>query len=272
MCNHCVIENVKQNMLSLALGLFKGMAFAGAASPPRRVFQAGSWRSRAQTRSWTSPMPMTRSSPDLDGNSGHPVRMGRGVRRQWLPAPQTDHLRTHGHPYRRALPFQRRRQKRRPDRTAATGRPARDHRHHRPRQRRRKRDRRGGGVEAWISANGEIPEGAVVALRSGLGKKVSEPAFRNDGEGKFAFPVSASRQPTSLATLNVAAIGVDTLSLDPGNSARLCRTQQLAAGRALRDRMPEQPRRAAVSGATIMVGAPKHKRGTGGPARVLALV
>lgn len=127
-------------------------------------------------------------------------------------------------------------------------------------------------VEAWISANGEIPKGAVVALRSGWASKVKEPAFRNDGEGKFAFPGFGKSATDLLATLDVAAIGVDSLSLDPGNSADFAvHTSWLPAGRygiECLNNLEGLP----VKGATIIVGAPKHRGGTGGPARVLALV
>lgn len=127
-------------------------------------------------------------------------------------------------------------------------------------------------IESWISANGEIPAGAVVALRSGWAKKVGDPSFRNDAAGAFAFPGFAKSATDLLLELDAAAIGVDTLSLDPGNSPDFAvHFSWLPAGRygieALNN-LEELP----VKGATIVVGAPKHRNGTGGPARVLALV
>ena len=75
-----------------------------------------------------------------------------------------------------------------------------------------------------------------------------------------------------LAELNVAAIGVDTLSLDPGSSKDFAvHSSWLPSGHfgienlnAL-DQLP-------AKGATIFIGAPKHKGGTGGPARVMAVM
>jgi kynurenine formamidase len=127
-------------------------------------------------------------------------------------------------------------------------------------------------IEGWISANGEIPPGAVVALRSGWARKVSDPSFRNDPEGKFAFPGFGKSATDLLLELDAAAIGVDTLSLDPGNSADFAvHYSWLPAGRygieGLKN-LEELP----VKGATIVVGAPAHRGGTGGPARVLALL
>ena len=127
-------------------------------------------------------------------------------------------------------------------------------------------------VEAFVSANGEIPAGACVAMRSGWAGKVGTPSFRNNEAGQFAFPGFGKSATDLLAERNVAAIGVDTLSLDPGNSADFAvHTSWLPGGRygiECMNNLEELP----VTGATVFVGAPKHKGGTGGPARVLALV
>jgi kynurenine formamidase len=127
-------------------------------------------------------------------------------------------------------------------------------------------------VEAWVSANGEIPAGALVAMNSGWATKVGDAAFRNTPDGKLAFPGFSKAACDVLAERGVAAIGVDTLSLDPGNSADFAvHYSWLPGGRygienlANLDAVP-------AAGATIFVGAPKHKGGTGGPARVMAVV
>ncbi|WP_299911851.1 cyclase family protein [uncultured Paracoccus sp.] len=127
-------------------------------------------------------------------------------------------------------------------------------------------------VEAWIAANGEIPAGACVAMHSGWAAKVGTPEFRNTPDGSFAFPGFGKSATDLLAGMNVAAIGVDSLSLDPGNSADFAvHNSWLPGGRygvenlANLDQMP-------ATGATLFVGAPKHARGTGGPARILAVI
>lgn len=127
-------------------------------------------------------------------------------------------------------------------------------------------------IEAWVSANGEIPEGACVAMNSGWGAKMGEAAYRNDSEGNFAFPGFAKAATDMLLERGVASIGVDTLSLDPGNSADFAvHYSWLPAGRygienlANLDGLP-------AAGATLFVGAPKHGGGTGGPARVMAVM
>ncbi|MCO6383172.1 cyclase family protein [Oceanicola sp. 502str15] len=127
-------------------------------------------------------------------------------------------------------------------------------------------------IEAWVSANGDIPEGACVAMNSGWGAKMGEAAYRNDEEGAFAFPGFAKAATDMLLDMGVASIGVDTLSLDPGNSADFAvHYSWLPAGRygienlANLDAVP-------ATGATLFVGAPKHGGGTGGPARVMAVI
>ena len=109
-------------------------------------------------------------------------------------------------------------------------------------------------------------------MHSGWAAKLATPAYRTDADGNFAFPGFAKAATDMLAELDVASIGVDTLSLDPGNSADFAvHNSWLPGGRfgienlAGLDQLP-------AAGATIFVGAPAHKGGTGGPARVLAIV
>jgi kynurenine formamidase len=126
-------------------------------------------------------------------------------------------------------------------------------------------------LEAWISANGEIPEGACVAMRSGWAEKVGDPSYRTDADGDFAFPGFSLAAAEALMERGAAALAVDTLSLDPGDSADFAvHYAWLPSGRygienvANLDLVP-------ASGATVFVGAPKHGGGTGGPARILAV-
>jgi kynurenine formamidase len=109
-------------------------------------------------------------------------------------------------------------------------------------------------------------------MHSGWAAKIAAPEYRNTPEGAFAFPGFATSATNMLLEMGVAAIAVDTLSLDPGNSADFAvHYSWLPAGRygienvANLDQVP-------ATGATVFVGAPKHAGGTGGPARVLAVV
>jgi kynurenine formamidase len=127
-------------------------------------------------------------------------------------------------------------------------------------------------IEAFVSANGAIPAGSCVAFNSGWAAKIAAPEYRTTPEGAFAFPGFSKAATDMLAGMDVACIGVDTLSLDPGNSADFAvHNSWLPGGRfgienlANLDLLP-------ATGATIFIGAPKHKGGTGGPARVMAVV
>ncbi len=127
-------------------------------------------------------------------------------------------------------------------------------------------------IEAWVSANGDIPAGSCVAMNSGWSPKLGTPEFRNTADGKLAFPGFSKAATDMLAGLNVASIAVDTLSLDPGNSADFAvHFSWLPGGRFGIENLANVEQLPA-KGATIFIGAPKHKTGTGGPARVMAVI
>jgi kynurenine formamidase len=129
-------------------------------------------------------------------------------------------------------------------------------------------------LKAWIDAHGAIPDGACVALWSGWADKVGGDGFRNaDADGVQHYP-GFHVEAAQMLIEETGAVGLasDTLSLDIGASQDFAThyawlptnrwgIENLAA-------LSEVP----ASGATLIVGAPKHEGGTGGPARVLALV
>ena len=128
-------------------------------------------------------------------------------------------------------------------------------------------------LKAWMASHGDIPKNACVAMYSGWGAKVGGDGFRNfDGE-KMHFPgfhVEATKM--LMEETGAQSMAVDTLSLDHGPSGDFATHYEwLPSGRfgieniANLDKVP-------ASGATIVVGAPKHRGGTGGPARIFAMV
>jgi Predicted metal-dependent hydrolase len=270
MCNHCVIENVKRNMLSRR-SLFKGAAFAGAAAMvatglPREVVAQPASKVVDLTHAYDSTFPTFDGKPGIEyewavemAQSGYQLHKLTIFEHTGTHIDAPLHFSADGtsvdeiEPAKLVGPLVIVDITDRAKEDANTALEAAD-------------------IEAWISANGEIPAGAVVALRSGWAKKVKEASFRNDAEGNFAFPGFGKSATDLLQTLDVVAIGVDTLSLDPGNSADFAvHNSWLPAGRYGIEglaNLEELP----VKGATIVVGAPKHRGGTGGPARVLALI
>ncbi|MCC1494842.1 cyclase family protein [Cognatishimia sp. F0-27] len=129
-------------------------------------------------------------------------------------------------------------------------------------------------LRAWISTHGDIPDRACVAMHSGWADKTASDDYAGrDEAGGLHFPgfhVEAAQM--LLEETSAASIAVDTLSLDHGPSADFATHYAwLPAGRygienlaGLKD-VP-------AAGATLVVGAPNHVGGTGGPARIFAMV
>ena len=126
----------------------------------------------------------------------------------------------------------------------------------------------------WERRYGRIPAGAVVAVHTGWEARLAEPGrFLNaDASGVMHAPgFGRDAMEWLVHERALAAAAIDTLSLDFGPSTTYdAHRVLLGAGRyglenvANLDRVPP-------SGATLVVGAPKHEGGTGGPARLLAL-
>ncbi|MBF6059174.1 cyclase family protein [Nocardia terpenica] len=130
-------------------------------------------------------------------------------------------------------------------------------------------------IETFEARHGRIPERAFVALHSGWERRLATPgAFVNlDGAGTPHAPGFAPEAAEYLvAQRDIVGAGVDTLSLDHASSHDYgAHTAFLGAGRYGVEMLANL---AAVppTGATVVIGAPKHTGGTGGPCRVLALL
>lgn len=127
-------------------------------------------------------------------------------------------------------------------------------------------------LQAWIDANGPIPDKACVALYSGWGAKADGDGYRNFDGTAMHFPGFHVEAAQMLLETGASSIASDTLSLDPGTSADFAAHYAwLPQGRfgieciANLDQLP-------AAGATVFIGAPKLRGGTGGPARIIAMV
>jgi kynurenine formamidase len=120
---------------------------------------------------------------------------------------------------------------------------------------------------------GRIPRDAAVLMYSGWGAKVGDPdAYRGtDAAGTLHFPgFSPEATEWLLRHRRIRSLGVDTLSIDPGNSSTFD-THLILTGAdrygvenlANLDRIPR-------TGATIIVGLIPYQEGSGGQARVFA--
>jgi len=129
-------------------------------------------------------------------------------------------------------------------------------------------------LKAWIAANGDIPDKACIAMNSGWQANVASDKFRNVGsDEKMHFP-GFHIEATKMLMEETKSVGmaVDTLSLDFGQSGDFATHRAwLPSNRwgienmANLDNVP-------AKGATLVVGAPKHRGGTGGPCRLFAMI
>ena len=127
--------------------------------------------------------------------------------------------------------------------------------------------------KAWIATYGEIPDKACIAMHSGWASKVGTDGFRNVGaDEKMHFPGFHVEAVQMLLETAAGAIAVDTLSLDYGISGDFAThyawLPQNRYGIECLTGLDQVP----ASGATLVVGAPNHKGGSGGPARIFAMV
>lgn len=129
-------------------------------------------------------------------------------------------------------------------------------------------------LRAWERRYGRLPRGCCVAMNSGWAKHLGSDRFvGKDAQGGLHFPgFHPEATDWLMRERRVRGMAVDTLSLDYGASKDFkTHYAWLPSGRwglecvANLDRVP--PR-----GATLVLGAPKIRGATGGPARVLALV
>jgi kynurenine formamidase len=130
-------------------------------------------------------------------------------------------------------------------------------------------------VLEWEKRNGRLPAGAFVAMYSGWGSRVSSAArfLNKDSKGTMHAPGFSEDVAKFLATeRDIVGAGVDTLSLDAASATKfVAHLALLGAGKygvELLANLNALP----PSGATIIVGGPKHEGASGGPCRVYAVV
>jgi kynurenine formamidase len=123
------------------------------------------------------------------------------------------------------------------------------------------------------SRHGRIPNGALVAMNSGWWRKIeNERAYKGgDAFPNYHFPgFRIDAAEWLLDRRNVAAIGVDTMSLDPGNSTTFpVHLRWLGANKYGLENLTNLDR-VPPKGARAFVGLIPWERGSGGPSRVIA--
>jgi len=130
-------------------------------------------------------------------------------------------------------------------------------------------------VEAWERANGKIPEGAIVFMHSGWDARWDDPiAFRNaDADDVQHYPgVDAEAATFLIEERKINGVGVDTLSLDFGASTTFDAHYAILGRGKFGIENVANLKQIMGRQATVVVGLPRWEKGSGGPARVLALV
>ena len=120
---------------------------------------------------------------------------------------------------------------------------------------------------------GHIPRGALVAMYSGWESRVgSQAAFRNaDSSGTYHFPGwGGAAVQWLLSHRRISAIGVDTLSLDPGRSTTFDAHLTLLRANKYGLENLANLSKVRARGALAHVGLIPWEQGSGGPARVWA--
>lgn len=129
-------------------------------------------------------------------------------------------------------------------------------------------------VAEWEKRHGQIPAGAIVLLRTGWASRWPDAhKYRNqDAQGRMHFPGFSVEAARLLIERKVSGLGCDTMSIDCGASADFA-VHHLALGSGLYhlenlanlSALPE-------TGAFLVVAPIKLEGGSGGPARVFALL
>jgi kynurenine formamidase len=128
-------------------------------------------------------------------------------------------------------------------------------------------------LERFERRHGRISRGAVVAMYSGWESRVGDPAaYKNVGaDGHYHFPgFSIEAAEWLLERRRISAIGVDTLSLDPGESTTFdVHLAVLGADRYGLENLANL-KTIPARGAHAYVGLIPWEQGSGGPCRVIA--
>ncbi len=132
-------------------------------------------------------------------------------------------------------------------------------------------------IEAWEQRNDTLQEGSIVIVRTGWasGWPDWETYYGSSTPTDVAtlhFPGISPEAAQALVNRGIFGVGIDTASIDPGNSSTFEAHQILAAANVFNlenltnvDGLPE-------AGFDIIALPMKIKDGTGGPARVVAIV
>jgi kynurenine formamidase len=132
-------------------------------------------------------------------------------------------------------------------------------------------------ITAWESSNVPIAANSIVIFRTGWGKfwPDRKQYLGSDVKGDVSnlhFPGLSKEAAELLVTRKVVGVGIDTASLDYGPSADFISHQILNGANIYGIENIAQAEKLPATGATLIVMPMKIGEGSGGPARVVALL
>jgi kynurenine formamidase len=131
-----------------------------------------------------------------------------------------------------------------------------------------------GDIAQWEQIHGEIPPGAVVVARTGWGVRWASPKdYRNtDRNGVMHFPGYSPDAARFLVEGRMAlALGIDTLSVDPGSARTMAVHDYTLAHSVYHLENVANLERVPDAGAVVVVAPMKLEGEVDGPVRILAL-
>jgi kynurenine formamidase len=130
-------------------------------------------------------------------------------------------------------------------------------------------------LAGWEAEHGRIGARAAVLALTGYDRKYADPAayLGADDRGGMHYPgFGADAAAWLIAERGIAALGTDTMGVDPGADATFATNKLLLRGRRMHlenlrglDQMP-------AAGGWVVVGGPRIAAGSGSPATVFGLV
>jgi len=130
-------------------------------------------------------------------------------------------------------------------------------------------------VEAFETAHGRIPEGAIAVMWTGFQDRWDDPDayFNRDASGGLHYPgFGVSATSWLIERRRVGGLGIDTLGVDPGFDMEFRINQMLLREHRIHlenlTGLEEMP----PNGGWIVVGGVRNKNGSGGPATVFGLI
>jgi kynurenine formamidase len=130
-------------------------------------------------------------------------------------------------------------------------------------------------IAEWENQNGQIPSGAVIMAYTGWDDRWGTPnTYRGAAaDGTLHFPgYSLEAAQFLVKTRGAVALGIDTLSIDPGARKEFPVHQFTAKESVYQLENVANLRSVPATGATLVVAPLKLEKGSGTPVRLLALV